>query len=326
MTDRTVPQPADTADRDKPAEGFALVASLRRSSIMPQSTVASRTLTMVMAVMCYLACLALGSLIIITKSVNAWTSGISSQITIQIKPIDGRPIDNEIRKALGVLRATPGITDAVAMTDQDAARLLEPWLGKGNILAELPVPRMIAVGIDRHDPPDLTALATRLGNEVAGVSLDTHRQWQSQLTRTAGTLELIGVGVLLLISATAVAIVIFATRSALASNHEVVEVLHLVGAYDSFIAIQVQWHFLKLGLKAGVIGGLAGAGTFVLIGLFAGGTLPAGLAQNAASLVSNPVNLTIANYLLFLLVPAVTTLITVFSARAAVLRILSNIL
>lgn len=152
MTDSAAPHIDEPADRDGPAKGFALATSLRHSTIMPQSTVASRTLTMVMAVMCYLACLALGSLIVINKSVNAWTSDISSQITIQIKPIDGRPVDDEIRKALGVLRGTPGITDAVAMTDEDAARLLEPWLGKGNILAELPVPRMIAVGIDRRNP------------------------------------------------------------------------------------------------------------------------------------------------------------------------------
>lgn len=325
MTDTAAPRPATADARDGPVEGFTMARRLRHSTIMPQSTVASRTLTMVMAVMCYLACLALGSLIIINKSVNAWTSGISSQITIQVKPVDGRSIDDEIRNALGVLRLTPGVTDAVAMSDVDAAKLLEPWLGKGNILAELPVPRMIAVGIDRRNPPDLAVLAARLDEEVAGVTLDTHRQWQSQLTRTAGTLKLLGVGVLLLISVTAVAIVIFATRSALASNHEVVEVLHLVGAYDSFIAIQVQWHFLKLGLKAGVIGGVAGAATFVLVGLL-GNALPAGLTHNAASLVSNPVNLTIANYLMFLLVPAVTTLIAVFAARAAVLRILSNIL
>lgn len=326
MTDSTSTQTADAAERDAPRQAFPLAVGIRRSSVMPQSTTASRTLTMVMAVMCYLACLSLGSLVIINKAVNSWTSEISSQVTIQIKPVDGRPIDNEIRKALGILRATPGILDAVAMSGEDAAKLLEPWLGSGDILAELPVPRMIAVGIDPRTPPDLAALAQRLESEVAGASLDTHRQWQGQLTRTAGTLKLIGVGVLLLISATTVAIVIFATRSALASNHEIVEVLHLVGAYDGFIAIQVQWHFLKLGLKSGIIGGLAGIATFLLVGLLAGGGLPAGLPPMSPTLVQNPVNLTLANYLLLLIVPAATTVITVISARTAVMRILSNVL
>ena len=136
----------------------------------------------------------------------------------------------------------------------------------------------------------------------------------------------IGCTILILISLTTVAIVVFATRSALASNHEIVEVLHLVGAYDSFIALQVQWHFLKLGLKSGIIGGIAGAATFLAIGLLAGQHLPSTIVQGGTLLIDGPTAFGIWNYMLFLVVPIAATIITISTAHAAVMRILSNVL
>ena len=326
MSAPTMIEPVVEEEKETAAETYALGTGILHSKIMPQSTTASRTLTMVMTVMCYLACLALGSLIVINKAVDSWTSDISSQITVQIKPVNGQKISAQISKALAILNSSDGIKGAEAMTDEQAAALLEPWLGKGNILAELPVPRMITVGIDSANPPNLENLGKLLKAQVPGATLDTHQQWQSQITRTAGTLQLIGFGVLVLISLTTVAIVVFATRSALASNHEIVEVLHLVGAYDNFIAMQVQWHFLKLGLKAGIIGGIFGALTFLALSLLTGQSLPGSLNPGSVNLIAGPAGLSITNYLTLLFVPVVTTIISVGTARAAVMRILAEVL
>ena len=51
----------------------------------------------------------------------------------------------------------------------------------------------------------------------------------------------------------------FATRGAMAGAREIVEVLHFVGAADSYIAGQFQGHFFRLGLKGAGIGGGAAA-------------------------------------------------------------------
>ena len=326
MTDPTTIDAPEARDQEPNSESFTLSAGIRHSRIIPQTTTASHTLTIVMAVMCYLACLALGTLMVINKAVDQWKSDIASEIMVQIKPVAGIGIDEQIKTALGILRSSDGVEDALAISDTDAAALLEPWLGKGNILAELPVPRMITVTIDPASPPDPANLAARLQNEVPGATLDTHQQWQAQITRTAGTLRLIGYGVLILISLTTMAIVVFATRAALASNHEIVEVLHLVGAYDSFIGLQVQWHFLKLGLKSGIIGGIAGAATFLALGLLAGQHLPSTIVQGGTLLIDGPTAFGIWNYILFLAVPAAATIITISTAHAAVMRILSDVL
>ena len=92
---------------------------------------------------------------------------------------------------------------------------------------------------------------------MKGASLDTHRRWQAELTRMASVLDALAYAVLVLICLCAIAIVVFATRSVLEANREIVDVLHLVGARDSFIARQVWGRFLKTGLAAGLIGMLA---------------------------------------------------------------------
>ena len=55
--------------------------------IIPQAGVAGTALTAVIAVMCYLGSLALGAVIVINKSVDNWTSDISGQVTVQIRPM-----------------------------------------------------------------------------------------------------------------------------------------------------------------------------------------------------------------------------------------------
>jgi cell division transport system permease protein len=297
----------------------------RTSQIMPDSGVSGHTLTIVMTIMCYLACLALGALIIINKSIDNWTSDISGQVTVQVRPVSGSDIEAEISKAVAIIEATDGVTAVNVLSAEEAAELLEPWLGSDEIIQELPIPRLIEVSIDRQNPPDLFALAERLKTEIVGASLDTHRRWQDQLVRAAGTLRMIGYSVLVLISVTTMAIVVFATRAALYSNRQIVEVLHLVGARDNFIAVQVQRHFLRLGLKGGLIGAVVGAISFTAVNMLATDGA-SGLAENIDAIASGTYNFSIANYLLLLLIPLVATLISLITARLAIMRILGGVL
>lgn len=294
--------------------------------IMPQSGVAGSALTAVIAVMCYLGSLALGAVIVINKSVNNWTSDISGQVTVQIKPEVNRDITQDIDKILAILRATRGISGAKIISARESAKLLEPWLGTGAFLKDLPVPRLVAVNLDRKNPPDLVSLAKTLQSNVPGATLDTHRQWQGQITKSAGTLKLIGYVILTLLSLTTAAIIVFATRAAMANNSVTVEVLHLTGAHDQYIARLIQWRFLKLGLRSGLIAGVCGALTlFALTTLGSGGSSPE-LIDASVPLISGPTVLGIVDYLTFLLVPIVATLIVMITARLAILRILVQIL
>ena len=132
---------------------------------------------------------------------------------------------------------------------------MQPWLGSADALKSLPVPRLIAVEVDRTDPPDLAGNRRRHWAKMfKGASLDDHRRWQQQIRAVTRSFALGGLAILALVGAATTAIIVSATRSAMASNREIVEVLHFVGATDKFISREFEKHFLRLGIKAGIVG------------------------------------------------------------------------
>ncbi|CAN5245622.1 ABC transporter permease [soil metagenome] len=290
-------------------------------AIIPRRAAPLRTLTIAMAVMCFLACLAAGSLILINRSVDAWTGDLEREVTVQVRETEGRVMEDELKKAAAVLRAAKGVVSVTILDAKAALELLEPWLGQTGGLDDLPVPRLITVGVDPDHPPDFVALEKTLTDAVPGASLDTHRRWQAELTRMARVLTLLAYAILALIGVCAVAIVVFATRAALEGNREIVAVLHLVGARDGFIARQVWSRFLRTGLTAGVIGFFLGLLTFVLAATAA----PDSFAAISREFLSFGSPHLLQNYAALAAVPVVATLISLITSRMTLLRILRDL-
>src|SRR5262249_47040264 len=153
--------------------------SHRPEPIIPPKAAPLRTLVMAMAVMCYLAVLAAGGLVLINRSVEAWTRDLAREITGQIREIPRPHMEEDLAKAAAILKATPGIEKVTVLDEKAAIDLLEPWIGGIEGLEDLPVPRLIAVEIDPDNPPDFGSLDTQLRNQVPGISLDTHKRWQA---------------------------------------------------------------------------------------------------------------------------------------------------
>ena len=118
--------------------------------------------------------------------------------------------------------------------------------------------------------PDLAALRRQLGEQVPGASLDDHRGFVDRMRAMARSAVVAGLGVLALVVAATILSVMFATHGAMASNRPIVEVLHVVGARESFIAGEFQRHFMLLGLKGGALGGGAAIALFALARLMSG--------------------------------------------------------
>jgi len=296
----------------------------KANGLMPRSQMPLRTLKIAMMVMCYLACLAIGALVLITRAVDDWSSTIAGEITVQIRPTDETEMTVKLKAVSAILDKTEGVKEYKIMAKEAGFKLLEPWLGNADVLEQLPVPRLVAVTIDQDNPPDFVALEKALKAAATGASVDTHQRWQAELGRMGTSLVRLGTGVLVLITLSAVALVIFASRTALDANRQVVEVLHFVGASDRFIAKQVQWQFLWAGLQAGLVGMFAGMATFVLLGISSGTTASSGLADASYGLLIGAPEITSVVYLLFLLVPIVATLLCLVAARLAIMGILSN--
>jgi cell division transport system permease protein len=290
--------------------------------IIPSEAAPLRNLIVTMTVMCYLACLAIGALVLINRAVDGWTRGLSREVTVQLRQIQKLDMEAELQKAVALLQSTAGVVSAEPLPREAGLKLLEPWLGSTN-LEELPIPRLIRVTIDENHQPDFVALDKKLTANIKGASLDTHRRWEAELTRMAHTLSLLSYVILSLICASAIAMVIFAARSVLDANHEVVDVLHLVGAKDGYIARQIDRRFMISGLTSGLIGIALALCTFLALGL-SGSVESNAMAAASYSLIFAPVGTGIWTYGALFLVPIVATSIALLSARLTLMRMLKS--
>lgn len=232
------------------------------TSIVPSSTIAGRALVAVVAIMTFLAAITIGSAVAVRGTASQWRSDVTREVTIQVRAGDKATTDAQVQAAADIARKTPGIADAHILTGEETARLLEPWLGSGLDLNDLPVPRVVVLRLDGAGTADLARLKRTLTDKIPTASLDDHRGWSRRLVAVTDAVMLIGVVMLVLVGLATVLSVVFATRAAVATNRAVVEVLHFVGARDGFIAAQFQRHFLKIGTQGGLIGGLAATALF----------------------------------------------------------------
>jgi cell division transport system permease protein len=225
------------------------------SPIVPRASIAGRALVAVVAIMTFLASITTGAVLLVSASAAEWQSEVASEITIQVRPVAGRDIERDSAAAAEVMRAQSGIVEIRAFTKDESAKLLEPWLGTGLSLEELPVPRVIIARVSRGAALDLAALRARLTQAAPSASVDDHRAWIDRMRSMTGATVLAGIGVLALVIVATIISVSFATRGAMAANRPIVEVLHFVGAGDRYIANRFLRHFLRLGLQGGLIGG-----------------------------------------------------------------------
>jgi cell division transport system permease protein len=234
----------------------AMAGLLPRSEtpIIPKTSVAGRSLVAVVAIMTFLSSLTIGAVTLVRSAAIDWQSDVSREITIQVRPTEGRDIEAEVQRAVAIARKFPGVGEVRPLSRQESARLLEPWLGGNLALEDLPVPRLIVIKLS-GETTNLTALRASLSGQVAGATLDDHRVWIERMRRMAQTSVIVGAGILILMLAATVLSVSFATRGAMATNRPIVEVLHFIGARNGFIAAQFQRHFLLLGLEGGAVGG-----------------------------------------------------------------------
>jgi cell division transport system permease protein len=223
--------------------------------LVPRNSISGRALVAVVAIMTFLASLTPGAAVLISKAAGEWQSDIAREVTIQIVPAPGRDLDAAVDKAASVARAVTGIVEVRPYSRDESTKLLEPWLGSGLSLNELPVPRLIVVKLATDATPDLAQLRRMLADQVPGAVLDDHRGWIDRMRAMAGSAVVLGLCILVLMFAATILSVTFATRGAMATNKAVIEVLHFVGAKNSFIAGHFQHHFLILGLQGGAIGG-----------------------------------------------------------------------
>jgi cell division transport system permease protein len=251
-------------------EEQALPSNLRRGQpLVPVDSVAGRALMAVIAILTFLAALSAGAAVLAARASEQWRGAVANEMTIQIRPDSRRDMEADLSQAVAMAAGVASIESVRVVPKAESDRLLEPWLGTGLDLVELPVPRLIVLKLRGGAGPDLAAFGAALRRDLPSAILDDHRLWVRRLSTMASTIILSGVTVVMLVLAAAGLAVAFATRGAMAGSRDSVEVLHLVGADDAFIAREFQTRFVQLGLKGGAAGGLAAIVVIALLGWLA---------------------------------------------------------
>jgi cell division transport system permease protein len=283
------------------------------NQLIPDHEGASRYLPWVIAVMVFLGALAIAVSATLNRAVNYVEDNVRGSVTIELPAMSG---DQQARtdRAVVLLRSTAGVISVRPLKKSEMVALLEPWLGRGNVSDDLPIPQLIDVTLDKDYPADMIFLEQRLQKEVPGARVDDHQLWLGKFSRFSTIVQVLTLGAIILVISTIAIVVVFSAHAALASHRSIVELLHLIGAHDQFVAQHFQKSALMLGLKGGVIGISAAAVAIAAIWQSVSGILP-----ETENWLSN-----IILIILLVLLPVVAAFAASLTVRLAVMRTLKR--
>ncbi len=274
----------------------------RRTDLPLGRDTTSRVVPWIIALMAYLAALALAGTLLLNAFAARWDASLAATLTVQVPSLEAADPEVRLQAALRVLQRTPGVVSARKLEPEEIAALVEPWLGPGGHGADLPLPGLIDVTLEAASEVDLDALGGRLQEVAPGAVIEDHGLWRRQLVA--------------LIAISAVLVVIFATQAALSTHRDVIEILHLVGAHDDYVARQFQAHMLRRGFAGGV--GAVALAVLTLHGF-------AYAAQGVDPALLPHLALDLRGWAILAALPVVVALIARYTARFTVLRILGGL-
>ncbi len=259
------------------------------------------------AAMAFLAVFALALSIAAGRLADRWSDALERTATVRLSAPEDQ-LDLQTQAILNVLATTPGIASARAMTDDEQRALLEPWFGPDLPVDALPLPRLIELTEDATGY-DAEGLRQRLSAEAPGAVLDDHTRWRRPLAVAAQRLRLLGLLSIGLIATATAAMITLAANSALSANAQVIKVLRLVGARDSYIARAFVRRFT---LRA-----LTGAAVGTVLGMIGVALLP---STDSAGGFLTGLGFQGAGWVLPLTLPPLTALVAFAATRASAFR------
>lgn len=240
-----------------PSRFARLVRYWSLSPVVATDLVAGRALLSVIAILTFLAALAAGAGQLVAQTSSSWQASIISEVTIQVRPQKARNIDEDLKAIANFVRPLDGVASVKIYSRDDSARLLQPWLGDAVMLDDLPIPRMIAIKVDMQNRFDGDIVRAELAKSFPNAVFDDHRGWMQRLALISGVVAVSASSLMALVLFVTALAIAFATRGAMAGNRDIIEVLHFIGASNSYIAGEFQRYFVRLSMIGGFYGGLA---------------------------------------------------------------------
>lgn len=294
-----------------------------QAPLAPADTTAGRSLTLLVAIMTFLAALCAGAAVMVAHTSAEWRGEAAREATIQLPSIKSRDIESDLKIAAGIAEKTPGVRDARIYTRNESEALLTPWLGEGLDLSDLPTPRLIVLRLDSGTPADMDRLRRDLAAALPDAMLDDHHLVIARLGEMSRAVAMATIGIFFLVLIALGLVIASATRAAVAANRDIVEILHILGADDRLIAGEFRRRFLSLGLRGALIGGGGAIAFFALAqGLASQWRASAGVDQMQA--IFGDVGLDPTGYGLILTLVGGVALLTAWLSQRTVFQYLKD--
>ena len=301
-----------------------------RSDLPFDRDAAAGFLPWIIGFMVFLCVITIAAALTVERVADRWRQGLAGNLTVELPfaaDLDTGKRAEQLDAAVNLVTETPGITGAAVLDDDQIAALLAPWLGPDATQLDVPLPTMIAVTRRTDVPIDLKTLQVKLDKVVPGAQVDDHGDWVADALVFLRSLQALSAALAGLALGAAALTVIFVTRTGLSTHHAVIEVVHLIGAPDRYIARQFQGQALKLGIVGGIVGLACGAGTVIgvdkLLSLAAGRGLSPG-TTGAGPALTFDFRLLPWQWAVLALLPVVVAIVAMLTARITVLRSLAR--
>ena len=233
------------------------VPDAQADRVVPPTGFTANLTTFSAIAMGFLAVFALSLTLASGRLADRWSNELARSSTLRISAPEEQ-MQAQITAALRVLETTPGVESARALSEDEQKALLEPFFGPDLPIEELPIPQLIEIN-ETDQGYDSTGLRLRLAAEVPGAVLDDHTRWRKPLVEAATRIRILGWAAFLLIGGAMAAMITLAAHAALSANTQVITVLRLVGARDSYIAGAFVRRFTYRGFTGAGIGAGLGA-------------------------------------------------------------------
>ena len=285
-----------------------------RSDLPLRGGASGRFVALLVMVLVFMAAFAVTVSAYVGTLISDWDKGVSGTLTVQI-PLGSasQTTDAQVAKALDVLARHPAVARASLVPRAKVNELLKPWIGDG-VVGDLPLPALIDVEMRDTAPAAVAAVDASVKSAAPAAVIDDHRVWLARVSGLAKGIGAVAAAIIVLVTAALALTIIFATRASLTEFAQVIEVLHVVGAKDGYVAGQ----FARRALVQAFLGGLAG------LALYAPAlALVAVLAARVDPEILPAIHLPLAHWLALALLPAAAAALAMLSANITVRRALA---